>query len=80
MKFHYDHHDNHIGSLLLTGGGAKLQHIAESLEPLLETYAPIKVVVADPFEHVPNLDESVLGPYEALSFTTAIGLALWEVM
>ncbi len=79
LKFHYDHHEDHIGSLILTGGGAKLQHISEALEPMLETYAPIKVTVADPFEHVPNLNESVLGPYEALSFTTAIGLALWEV-
>lgn len=80
LKFHYDHHETHIGSILLTGGGAKLQHIAESLEPLLEEFSPIKVTVANPFEHVPNLNETVLGPYEALSFTTAIGLALWEVL
>lgn len=80
LKFHYDHHDDHIGSVLLTGGGAKLQHIAESLEPMLEQYAPIKVTVANPFEHVPNLRETALGPYEALSYTTAIGLALWEIV
>lgn len=79
LKFHYDHHDTHIGTLLLTGGGAKLQHIAESLEPLLEQYAPLKVLVSNPLEHIPNLHETVLGPYEALSFVTTIGLALWEL-
>lgn len=79
LKFHYDHHETHIGTLLLTGGGAKLQHIAESLEPLLADFAPLKVTVSNPLEHVPNLKESVLGPYEALSFVTAIGLAFWEL-
>ncbi len=79
LKFHYDHHETHIATLLLTGGGAKLQHIAESLEPLLVDYAPLKVTVSNPLEHIPNLQEVALGPYEALSFVTAIGLALWEI-
>lgn len=79
LKFHYDHHETHIGSLLLTGGGAKLQHITEALEPMLAEYAPLKVTVTDPLRYVPNLKEAALGPYEALSYTTAIGLALWEV-
>jgi type IV pilus assembly protein PilM len=79
LKFHYDHHEEHIGSLVLTGGGAKLQHIAENLEPLLEMYAPIKVTVANPLEHVPNFKDDVLDPYQALSYTTAIGLAMWEL-
>jgi Tfp pilus assembly PilM family ATPase len=79
LKFHYDHHEDHIGSLILTGGGAKLQHIAEALEPMLDQYAPLKVTVANPLEHIPNFKETELGPYEALSFTTAIGLAMWEI-
>jgi type IV pilus assembly protein PilM len=79
LKFHYDHHETHIGSLVLTGGGAKLQHIAEALEPMMEQYAPMKVTVANPLEHVPNFKDDALGPYEALSFTTAIGLAMWEI-
>lgn len=79
LKFHYDHHTDHINQLLLTGGGAKLQHFSESLEPMLADFAPLKVTVANPFEHVPNLKESVLTPYEALSFATTIGLALWEI-
>lgn len=79
LKFHYDHHEDHIGSLVLTGGGAKLQHIDEALEPMMEQYAPIKVTVANPLEHIPNYRDDALGPYEALSYTTAIGLAMWEI-
>lgn len=79
LKFHYDHHENHIGSLILTGGGAKLQHIDEALEPMMEQYAPLKVTVVNPLEHIPNYRDDALGPYEALSFTTAIGLAMWEI-
>lgn len=79
LKFHYDHNTDHIEQLILTGGGAKLRHLAETLEPMLEEYAPIKVTVADPFAYVPNLKEKLLSPYEALSFTTTIGLAMWEI-
>lgn len=78
LKFHYDHSESHISKVLLTGGGAKLLHINDMLTPLLEQFAPIEVVVANPLEHVPNLVHSTLTPYEALSFTTPIGLALWE--
>lgn len=79
LKFHYDHSETHINQLLITGGGAKLQHIGDALPALLESYAPIKVTVANPLEHVPNLEHSPLTPYEALSFTTSIGLAMWGI-
>lgn len=79
LKFHYDHSDSHIEQLLITGGGAKLQHIGDVLPTLLEQYAPITVTVANPLEHIPNLEHSALTPYEALSFTTAIGLAMWGI-
>ncbi|HMQ01655.1 MAG TPA: type IV pilus assembly protein PilM [Candidatus Doudnabacteria bacterium] len=79
LKFHYDHHESHIESLVLTGGGAKLKNIAEALEPMLEQYAPLKVTVANPLQYIPNFKETNLGPYEALSFTTTLGLAMWEI-
>lgn len=77
IKYHYDHSESHIGHLLLTGGGAKLQHLGAALPTMLETYAPIQVTVANPLEHIANLEHSPLSAYEALSFTTAIGLAMW---
>ncbi|HEX3100070.1 MAG TPA: type IV pilus assembly protein PilM [Patescibacteria group bacterium] len=79
LKFHYDHSESHVNQILLTGGGAKLQHIGEVLPALLEQYAPLTVTVANPLEHLPNLEHSPLTPYEALSFTTAIGLAMWGI-
>lgn len=79
LKFHYDHSESHIGQLLLTGGGAKLQHIGDALSPMLDLYAPVQITVANPLEHVANLEHSPLTPYEALSFTTAIGLAMWGI-
>lgn len=78
LKFHYDHSETHIDKLLLTGGGAKLQHITEVLQPMLEASGPLKVIVADPLQHIPRLMHTDLAPYEALSFTTAIGLAMWD--
>ncbi len=79
LKFHYDHSESHVKQILLTGGGAKLKHIGEVLPEMLELYAPVTVTVANPLEHVPDLKSSALSSYEALSFTTAIGLALWEI-
>lgn len=78
LKFHYEHSDVRVSKLLLTGGGSKLLHMSDLLTLLLEAYAPIEVVVANPLEHIPNLMHTTLTPYEALSFTTAIGLASWE--
>ncbi len=79
LKFHYDHSDSHVNQILITGGGAKLQHIGEVLQTLLDQYAPVQVTIANPLEHIPNLEHSPLTPYEALSFTTAIGLAMWGI-
>ncbi len=79
LKFHYDHGGAHVNQLLITGGGSKIQHLSEVLEPILEEHAPLKIVVADPLQNIPRLMKSPLEPYEALSFTTAMGLALWEI-
>lgn len=79
LKFHYDHSETHVNQILLTGGGAKLQHIGEILPTLLEQYGPLEVTIANPFEHLPNFENSPLTPYEGLSFTTAIGLAMWGI-
>ncbi|MEZ4180380.1 MAG: hypothetical protein R3B41_02620 [Candidatus Doudnabacteria bacterium] len=55
-----------------------MQHIAETLQPMLGDFAPINVTVANPLEHLQNFKETGLSPYEALSFVTTIGLALWK--
>lgn len=79
LKYHAEHSGSHVSQILITGGGAKLQHMGELIPSLLESYAPLNVTVANPLEHIPNLQRSPLTPYEALSFTTAIGLAMWGI-
>ncbi len=76
IKFHYDHSTEKIGRILLSGGGAKLKNLAESLLPYFESEENIKVELANPWQNLPGLKNAPLPPLEALSFTTAIGLAM----
>ncbi len=76
LKFHYDHSDAHISQIILSGGGAKLQHVDEVLAPMLVDYRPLTVSIANPLQFIPSLAKNSLTDYEALSFATAIGLSL----
>jgi len=76
LKFHYEHSKEQVGELLLSGGSAKLKHMDEFLSYELGDLSGFKVKVADPWQHIVLADPAVLSSYEALSFTTAIGLAL----
>lgn len=79
LHFHYDHSDAKITSLLLSGGSAKVKHLDEFLTPQLAEFPELKVAIADPLINLTTLQKSPLTPYEALSFTTAIGLALRDI-
>lgn len=76
LKFHYEHSKEKVDQLVLSGGTAKLKHMDEFLVKGLSDMPEFKVKVADPWEHIPLTNPSVLSSYEALSFTTAIGLAM----
>ncbi len=76
LRFHYDHSDQKITTLLLSGGSAKLKHLDELLAPMLSDFPELSVAVADPLANLGHLSNSNLTSYEALSYTTAIGLAL----
>lgn len=76
LRFHYDHSEQKITTLLLSGGSAKVKHLDEYLPPLLTDFSDLKVAVADPLAGLTNLKKTNLTSYEALSFTAAIGLAL----
>ncbi len=75
LKFHAEHSNNKIESLILAGGGAKAKNLAEILknEFLNEQ---INVELGDPFINLSNLVSPPLAKFEALNFTTAVGLAL----
>jgi len=76
LRFHYDHSDQRITTLLLSGGSAKLKHLDELLAPMLSDFPELSVAVADPLANLGPLNNSKLTSYEALSYTTALGLAL----
>jgi type IV pilus assembly protein PilM len=79
LKFHYDHSEARINKVVLSGGSAKLKHLDEFLPSLLTDFGDMKIETANPFVNLTNLQTTELTPYEALSFTTAIGLAMREL-
>jgi type IV pilus assembly protein PilM len=76
LKFHYEHSKEQVSELLLCGGTAKLKHMNTFLAKGMNDIPNFRVKIADPWQHIVPTDLSVLNSYEALSFTTAIGLAL----
>jgi type IV pilus assembly protein PilM len=79
LKFHYDHSEQRITRLILSGGSAKLKHLDELLPPLLAEFSDLRVEIANPLVNLENLQNQDLSAYEALSFTTAIGLAMRDL-
>jgi type IV pilus assembly protein PilM len=76
LKFHYEHSELNVTHLLLTGGGSKLRHLDEFLAPSFSEYPQLQITIANPLQNVPRFIGQELLPYEALSYTTAIGLAM----
>ena len=75
IKFHSEHSKNKVESLILAGGGAKAKNLAEILNAEFVS-EQIKVELGDPFVNLPNLTSPPMAKFDALNFTTAIGLAL----
>ena len=76
LKFHYEHSQVPVGKLVLSGGTAKLKHLDEFLSPTLAGDQGLAVSIADPLLKLNLSAAANLTSYEALSFTTAIGLAM----
>lgn len=75
LKFHSEHSNHKVENLILAGGGAKAKNLAEILSN--EFVADqIRVELGDPFVNLANLNSPPVAKFEALNFTTAIGLAL----
>jgi type IV pilus assembly protein PilM len=76
LKFHYEHSKEKVTQLLLSGGSAKLKHMDEFLIKALTDIPEFQVKVADPWQNLALANPAALSSYEALSYTTAIGLAM----
>ena len=75
LKFHNEHSEKSATKILLTGGSAKLKNLVEYMTPQFSDMPEIVVGLANPWEHLPGLVSPPIEPYDALSYTTAIGLA-----
>jgi type IV pilus assembly protein PilM len=76
LKFHYEHSQAPVAKLVLSGGTAKLKHLDEFLAPTLANEQGLAVSIANPLLKLNLTNTPNLTSYEALSFTTAIGLAM----
>jgi type IV pilus assembly protein PilM len=78
IKFHSEHSNRKVENLILAGGGAKAKNLPEILSN--EFVADqIRVELGDPFVNLANLNSPPVAKFEALNFTTAIGLALRNI-
>jgi Tfp pilus assembly PilM family ATPase len=76
LKFHAEHSNKPVQKVLLIGGSGKLKSLPEVLLSQLQDVGVTQVLQADPWQNIPNLKEQIIAPYEALSYVTAIGLAM----
>ncbi len=76
LKFHSDHSEKPVSKIILTGGSAKLKNLPEFLTAQLADLPSMKIELANPWINLPKLKNLPLNPYDALGYTTAIGLAM----
>ncbi len=76
LKFHAEHSEKQVSKILLTGGGARIQFLAEYLGPEFSSIPGLTVELSNPWKNVGGLQKIPMPADDALSFTTAIGLAM----
>lgn len=72
LDFHSEHSSARVKEILLCGGSAKLKGLSQALSP---HFSGIQIKLGEPVKNLAGLLSAQLSDYEALSFTTAIGLA-----
>jgi Tfp pilus assembly PilM family ATPase len=76
LKFHSEHSDKQVERVVLCGGGARLNNLAEFLAQNLADAGVVKVEQAKPWQNLPQIAAPPLDESTSLSFVTAIGLAI----
>ncbi len=76
LKFYASHSDKQVNRVMLAGGSAKLKNLAEYLQPELADMPGLQVTLANPYANITGDGVFPIEQFEALSYTTAIGLAL----
>lgn len=76
LQFHYDHSDEPVTKLMLSGGNSKDPSLAEFITEQLKQ-KNLSIEVAKPWQNLPNLQTNpALSELDALSYTAVIGLAM----
>lgn len=76
LRFHGEHSDKAVKKIILSGGSSKLKNLAEFLGPEFSDLPGLTVVLGNPWQNLKLSGSPPLEATEALSYTTAIGLAM----
>ncbi len=76
LKFHGEHSEKQVSKVMLLGGASRLKNLPEFLTPQLQASGIINVELANPWKNLPKFKASPLSAEEALSYITAMGLAM----
>jgi type IV pilus assembly protein PilM len=76
LKFHNEHSGSVVNKIILSGGSAQLANLVEFLTPEFSDIPGLVVELGNPWKNIKKMNSSPLSNGEALSYTTAIGLAL----
>jgi type IV pilus assembly protein PilM len=76
IKFHYDHSDEKITKLVLSGGNAKDTSLVDYLAEELKDVGELKIELPNPWQNISNLQKDLpIDEVDSLRFTAVIGLA-----
>jgi Tfp pilus assembly PilM family ATPase len=76
LKFHYDHSEEKVAKIILSGGTAKMKNLPEYLQGELKDAQGVVIQVANPWANIPNLETPPLAAFDSLGLTAAIGLVM----
>jgi type IV pilus assembly protein PilM len=76
LKFHLEHGGKPVEIIKLSGGNAKLKNFEQYLKPNFADYPNLEIKLAEPWQSIDLAQPAPLDSYQALSFSTAIGLSL----
>ncbi|MBI5530057.1 MAG: type IV pilus assembly protein PilM [Candidatus Doudnabacteria bacterium] len=75
LKFHNEHSEKQVSSIILAGGSAKLKNLIDFLAPQMQEAGVAKVELANPWQNLPGLKTPQMESLDSLGYVTAIGLA-----
>lgn len=76
LKFHNEHSSKQAEKILLVGGGALMKNLPEFLSQEFPEFPGLLSEVGNPWNGLPGIKNIKLPADSALTFTTAIGLAM----